>query len=189
MLFRSLPISGISRTPTATIAPTSNEKSSPASGNNAILELLRLLAHSVDSGFDFRLTRFEGGETLSQVPDRASAEIYCTPHQFEDFKRFFREFVVRHKREENFRLDPNGSSETGVRFLPESIFTCFMEVLNLFRVVEQELSVARDEALNPPVSTSHLGIVRQGSGAIDLLFDLRLVPSLAAADEIGRAHV
>jgi acetylornithine deacetylase/succinyl-diaminopimelate desuccinylase-like protein len=156
--------------------------SSPTAGSNAILELLRLLAHAVESGFDFRLTRLEGGETLSQVPDRASVDLYCTPHQFEDFKRFFSEFVLRHKREESFQLDPSGSSDTGVRFLPESIFSCFMEILNLFRVVEQEISVERDEALNPPVSTSHLGIVRQGTGAMDLLFDLRLVPQLAAAE-------
>jgi succinyl-diaminopimelate desuccinylase len=84
----------------------SAHSSYPHLGTNAIHGMIELLQRSVENGFDLRLTKIDGGETVNKVPDRAMAQFYLTSHQFEDFKRFFRELVRAENKERAFKVEP-----------------------------------------------------------------------------------
>ena len=43
----------------------------PHLGRNAILSALDFLQKASESGFEFRFTHFDGGDTINKVPDRA----------------------------------------------------------------------------------------------------------------------
>jgi acetylornithine deacetylase/succinyl-diaminopimelate desuccinylase-like protein len=93
------------------------------------------LKRSAEMGFDMHFTRVEGGDTVNKVPDRASIQFYLTSHQFEDFKRFFREVVKTEDKERAFRVELGGVGDTGVRFLPDPLFPCLQEVAAFFRTI------------------------------------------------------
>jgi acetylornithine deacetylase/succinyl-diaminopimelate desuccinylase-like protein len=168
----------------------------PHLGTNAILAMTDFLQRAADSGFELRFTQLDGGETVNKVPDRASAQFYLTSHQFEDFKRFFRE-VVRADAPaaadkggaapltKAFRVELGGIGDAGVRFLPEAIFPCLAEVIAFFRSMAADFEKVRDDSYNPAHSTMNFGKLRQGMSGIDLHFDLRLLPDLMA-DEIEK---
>ncbi len=65
----------------------------PEAGVNALLQAVDFIQATSDQGFDVQVTRLEGGESVNQIPDRARIEFYLTSHQFEDFKRYFREAI------------------------------------------------------------------------------------------------
>src|SRR4051812_35221710 len=104
----------------------------PHLGTNAVLQAVDFLRETTESGFELRFTKLEGGDTVNKVPDRASAEFYLTSHQFEDFKRFFRERVRAKGQEKAFRVELGGLGDMGVRFLPDGLFPCVTEVVALF---------------------------------------------------------
>lgn len=95
-------------------------------GRNALYELIELLRVTRDNGFEFRLRSLQGGGIESQVPDLADAEVYFSSHQFEDFKRFFREYLSQTGSEGLFDLELGGMGEAGLGFTPleavESVF-------------------------------------------------------------------
>jgi acetylornithine deacetylase/succinyl-diaminopimelate desuccinylase-like protein len=157
----------------------------PHLGVNAILGMTDFIQRAADNGFETRFTRLDGGETVNKVPDRASAQFYLTSHQFEDFKRFFREVVKADGKEKAFRVELGGVGDAGVRFLPETIFPCLAEVIAFFRSVAADFEKVKDASYNPAHSTVNFGKLRQGMSGIDLHFDLRLLPDLMA-DEIEK---
>ncbi len=157
----------------------------PHLGTNAILSMMEFLQKATDQGFELRYTRFEGGETVNKVADRAMAQFYLTSHQFEDFKRFFREFVKRENKEKAFRVELGGVGEAGVRFLPDALFPCFAEILGFFRGVTADFEKVKDAGYDPPFSTVNFGQLKPRAGGMDLHFDLRLLPDLVA-DEIQK---
>ena len=152
----------------------SAHSSYPHLGTNAILEALNFLKRASDAGFEFRFTQFDGGDTINKVPDRALMQFYLSSHQFEDFKRFFREA----NEGKNFRVDLGGIGDTGVRFLPDALYTCLMEVVEFFKTISRDFEKAKDETYNPPFSTINFGKLKQTPGGLTLHFDLRLLPDL-----------
>ena len=154
----------------------------PEGGKNAIFGLLDFLQRAVDSGFELRFTDFQGGDTVNKVPDSAAAKFFLTSHQLEDFKRFFREMVRVEGNEKAFRVELGGVGETGVRFLPDSVFGCISEIVGLFEKIAADLGKVTDESYSPPHSTVNFGKLTQRLGAIDLSFDVRLLPDLSLED-------
>jgi acetylornithine deacetylase/succinyl-diaminopimelate desuccinylase-like protein len=111
----------------------SAHSSQPAQGVNAILEAIDLVQEAAENGFELRFTKIEGGDASNKVPDRAFMEFYLTSHQFEDFKRFFREKAARKGGEKAFHVELGGLGDTGVRFLPDVVFPCIGEIIGIFR--------------------------------------------------------
>lgn len=150
----------------------------PHLGVNAVTQALDFIQHAVDNGFEIQFTRVDGGDTVNKVPDRATAEFYLTSHQFEDFKRFFRETVRAQGLEAAFRVELGGLGDTGVRFLPDTIFPCIIDSVGFFRELATELESKKDDSYDPPFSTVSLGKLIQKSGGIELFFDLRILPDV-----------
>jgi acetylornithine deacetylase/succinyl-diaminopimelate desuccinylase-like protein len=119
---------------------------------------------------------------VNKVPDQASVQFYVTSHQFEDFKRFFREVVRTENKERAYRVELGGVGDTGVRFLPDPLFPCLQEVSTFFRSVAADFEKVKDESYAPPYSTINFGKLRQLPGVIAMNFDLRLLPDLVTAD-------
>jgi acetylornithine deacetylase/succinyl-diaminopimelate desuccinylase-like protein len=148
----------------------------PHLGRNAILSALDFLKRASDAGFEFRFTHFNGGDTINKVPDRAAMQFYLSSHQFEDFKRFFREVSTATGLPAEFRVELGGIGDTGVRFLPDALHPCMMEVVELFQGMSRDFKKVADESFDPPHSTINFGRLQQLPGAVGLYFDLRLLP-------------
>jgi len=159
----------------------------PETGINAIQEAMGFLQRAGDNGFELRFTKFDGGDTVNKVPDKALMQFYLTSHQFEDFKRFFREVVRAEGKERGFRVELGGVGDTGVRFLPDVLFPCMMGISGFFQSIAADFAKVKDETYNPPHSTVCFGRLRQGISAVTLEFDARLLPDLVL-DEIEK-HV
>ena len=154
----------------------------PHLGTNAIYSVFDFLKRSHEAGFDMRFTRLDGGETVNKVPDRSTVQIYLTSHQFEDFKRFFREVVKSESKERAFRVELGGVGDTGVKFLPDPLFPCVQDVAEFFRGIASDFEKVKDETYDPAFSTVNLGMFRQNPGQIEMSFDLRLLPDLVVED-------
>jgi succinyl-diaminopimelate desuccinylase len=152
---------------------------SPELGNNAILQLSEFLHQATESGFEMRFTRVDGGDMANKVPDRAMAEFYLTSHQFEDFKRFFRETIKLQAKERAFRVELGGLGDMGVRFLPDAVFKSVTEVVGFFKTLSSEFGSAKDDSFSPPHPTVNLGLIKQKANSVELTFDLRLLPSVS----------
>lgn len=163
----------------------SSHGSQPHLGVNAIQAALDFLRLAAERGFEFRFTRMDGGDAVNKVPDKAMVQVYLTSHQFEDFKRFFREASKALGEGRNFRVELGGIGDTGVRFLPDTLFPCIRDVTDFFGTVAGDFAKVRDETYEPPHSTVSFGTLKQGLGSVALHFDLRLLPELLP-EEIER---
>jgi acetylornithine deacetylase/succinyl-diaminopimelate desuccinylase-like protein len=150
----------------------------PQLGINAIQEATAFLKRASDNGFEIRFTKFDGGEMVNKVPDRSLMQFYLTSHQFEDFKRFFREIVRAEGKERAFRVELGGVGDTGVRFLPDALFPCMLDVGAFFSSMSADFAKVRDDSYNPPHSTINFGRLRQGLSSVEMYFDTRLLPDL-----------
>lgn len=157
----------------------------PHLGTNAILASMGILKMAMERGFEFRFTKFEGGDSVNKVPDRAMVQFYLTSHQFEDFKRFFRESSKLEGSDAYFKVELGGVGDSGVRFLPDPLFPCIQEVSEFFQSMARDFEKVRDESYNPAHSTVNLGRLRQLPSGILMTFDLRLLPDLVP-DEIEK---
>ncbi len=162
---------------------TSAHGACPDEGLNAILLATDFLKGATENGFEVRFTKIEGGDTVNRVPDRALTEFYLTSHQFEDFKRYFRETVRSGGMEKHFRVELGGLGDMGVRFLPDPLFPCLIEVIGMFRKIAADLKSEQDDRFHPAHSTVSLGQVAQRLGGVDLFFDVRTV-SGASLDQL-----
>lgn len=149
----------------------------PHLGVNAVQSGMDFLRGATERGFEFRFTRFDGGDTVNKVPDKAFSQFYLTSHQFEDFKRFFRE-NSKLGDGRTFRVELGGIGDSGVRFLPDALFPCIQDVMGFFGSISNDFLKVTDESYNPSHSTVNLGKMKQGLGAITMHFDLRLLPDL-----------
>lgn len=154
----------------------SAHSSYPHLGTNAILQLSDFLARASEAGFEMRFTRFDGGDTVNKVPDHSLAQFYLNSHQFEDFKRFFRELLRTQGKERAFRVELGGVGDAGVRFLPQTIYGALQDVMRTLRELGTEMQIQQDATYDPPFSTLNIGRVKQRETAIDLFCDLRLLP-------------
>jgi acetylornithine deacetylase/succinyl-diaminopimelate desuccinylase-like protein len=159
----------------------------PHLGDSAILSAMDFLKRAGDAGFEVRFTKLDGGEAVNKVPDRALVQFYLTSHQLEDFKRFFRETVKATGREKSFRVELGGVGDSGVRFLPDALFPCLLDVVQFFRDLGKQWEQRSDEKFAPPYSTVNFGTLRQLLGGAELNFDVRLLPGVSL-DEIEK-HV
>lgn len=156
----------------------SAHSSYPHLGKNAILAAVDFLHRAVEGGFELRFTHLDGGDTINKVPDQATIQFYLTSHQFEDFKRFFRDNAKADGNERAFKIELGGVGDAGVRFLPDNLFACLNEVVALFKGLAEELGQRKDDTYDPAFSTINLGQMKQRMGGIETHFDLRLLPDL-----------
>ncbi len=156
----------------------SAHSSYPHLGTNAILTALDFLREATDAGFEFRFTQFDGGDTINKVPDRSDLQFYLSSHQFEDFKRFFREASEVEGSGRNFKVDLGGIGDMGVRFLPEAVYPCLSEIVEFFNKMGKDFVKVKDETYKPSHSTLNFGKLKQSPGGLTLHFDLRLLPDL-----------
>ncbi len=163
----------------------SAHSSYPHLGTNAILESVDFLHRALDQGFEMRFTRLDGGDTINKVPDHALTEFYLTSHQFEDFKRFFREVVKAEGKGKSFRVELGGVGDTGVKFLPDNLFPCLTDVAAFFKEIAVQAEKKKDDTYNPPFSTVNFGQLKQRLGGLDAHFDLRILPE-TSADEMDK---
>ncbi len=160
----------------------SAHSSYPHLGTNAILAAVEFLHRALDQGFEMRFTRVDGGDTVNKVPDHSVIQFYLTSHQFEDFKRFFREVVKTEGKERVFRVELGGVGDSGVRFLPDNLFPCLAEVVDFFKATFSELKKTTDATYDPAFSTVNFGQLKQRMGGIDMHFDIRLLPDVPPAE-------
>ncbi|NBU20039.1 M20/M25/M40 family metallo-hydrolase, partial [bacterium] len=133
-------------------------------------------------GFEMRFTQFQGGDTVNKVPDHAYVQFFLTSHQFEDFKRFFRETTKSEGKEKNFRVEYGGIVDSGVKFLPDPLYSCLIDIVEYINALSQDLANKKDESYDPAFSTVNFGKLKQRLGGIDLNFDLRLLPEISPKD-------
>lgn len=157
----------------------SAHSSYPHLGVNAILASVNFLHRAMDQGFEMRFTKLDGGDTVNKVPDHALTEFYLTSHQFEDFKRFFREVIKSERKERSFRVELGGVGDTGVRFLPDNLFPCLTDVVSFFKDLSSRLEKTTDDTYDPPFSTVNFGQLKQKMAGLELHFDLRLLPEIS----------
>ncbi len=151
----------------------------PEQGVNAILRLLEFIRVATEAGFDVRLTRCSGGDTVNKVPDQAEAEFFVTSHQLEDFKRFFTDYCRDSGLSDAFVAEFGGLGESGVQFLPEQVFQALCDSVGLFGQFSAELGAESDETFEPPHSTINFGQLRERPNVMELLFDVRLLPGVS----------
>lgn len=150
----------------------------PQQGINSIGLILDFLQGASSAGFEIRFTEIHGGDSKNKVPDRANCSFFLTSHQFEDFKRYFKEWTRTKGLENNFKAELGGLGDSGVRFLPENLFPCLMEVVDYFRTLSTEFRATQDPSYNPAHSTVNFAMLTQHPTRIDLHFDMRLLPDL-----------
>jgi acetylornithine deacetylase/succinyl-diaminopimelate desuccinylase-like protein len=160
----------------------SAHSSYPHLGVNAILSSVNFLHRAMDQGFEMRFTKLDGGDTVNKVPDHALTEFYLTSHQFEDFKRFFRDVIKAEGKERSFRVELGGVGDTGVKFLPDNLFPCLTDVVSFFRDLSGQLEKTKDDTYDPSFSTVNFGQLKQKMGGLELHFDLRLLPEISPAE-------
>jgi acetylornithine deacetylase/succinyl-diaminopimelate desuccinylase-like protein len=179
---------GFNRRATLVALGRSAHGASPDLGVNAILRLLEFIRMSEEAGFDLRITSCWGGDSVNKVPDKAGAEIFLTSHQLEDFRRFFSEYCENTELKDVFSIELGGLGEAGVQFLPEQVFQAVCDSVGLFGQLSAEFSERQDAAYDPPISTISFGQMRDRPGAIDLHFDLRLLPDMSPEDLEARVR-
>lgn len=151
----------------------------PQSDRNAILHLTHLINRAMDQGFEVKFCRFEGGYLSGQTPDSASAEFYLTSHQFEDFKRFFKEANQRaHMEEEHYQIELGGVGDLGISFLPDEVYQCFVEFNELLKRISTELEAKWNDSFQPPAPTICVNQIKTDAHQIEVRFDLRLLPDM-----------
>jgi succinyl-diaminopimelate desuccinylase len=154
----------------------------PHLGVNAIHQLMDLIRDSAEQGYEMKFVRFEGGETSNKVPDHAITEFYLTAHQFEDYKRFFRDLVTQTGMENAFRLETGGGEDVGIRFIPDSVFECTTRISDLFRRISLQFGKITDPTFNPAHSTVNFGQMKQTLGGLEMYLDLRILPDQSSED-------
>jgi acetylornithine deacetylase/succinyl-diaminopimelate desuccinylase-like protein len=158
----------------------------PEQGEHAVLHALALLENAIGEGFDLRFTAIEGGEWPSHVPDDCRVEFYTSPHQFEDFKIFFQTYAERAGRQDAFDLETGGLNESGVKFYPETLFPCMLDIFSSFSEVGHHLAAHQAIGMTPPSTTVHFSMIKQRLGGVDLHFDIRPVPGLGLLEVEAR---
>lgn len=136
-------------------------------GIDAINRLLNFLKSATDHGFEIKLTRLLGGDSVSQVADRAETEIFLTSHQLEDFKRFFREMETKSTPEDRLNIELGGVGDSGIRFLPDSLFSCVWDI------VKDLGDFCQKTAQDPQTSYLHINSIVQEPTRNRLIFDFR----------------
>lgn len=164
----------------------SAHSSYPHLGDNAILAVVDFLHRAMDQGFAMRFTRLDGGDTVNKVPDHALVQFYLTSHQFEDFKRYFREALRAGGRDKAFRVELGGVGDSGVGFLPEHLFPCVTDIVSFFKKLSSELAQTKDETFDPSFSTINFGKMKQKMGGLEMNFDLRLLPEIDSEKMQGK---
>lgn len=154
----------------------------PHLGKNAIHQLLDLIRDSSEQGYEMKFVRFEGGDSVNKVPDRALTEFYLTAHQFEDYKRFFRDLVSQTGMDAAFKLEAGGGDDVGIRFIPDSVFECASRISDYFRKISHQFSKITDTTFNPPHSTVNFGQMKQTLNGLELFMDLRILPDQSSDD-------
>ncbi|MCC7440159.1 MAG: M20/M25/M40 family metallo-hydrolase [Bdellovibrionales bacterium] len=149
----------------------------PDDSANALSQILKFIERANESGFETRHTLLSGGALLNQIPDRASAEFYLTSHQFEDFKRFFRDITSGEpEAPARFEIELGGLGDMGIGFLPEVLFESLLALAAFVKELAVGMADRKDEAYEVPNATTSLSTVRQSPNLTELYFDVRMLP-------------
>ncbi|MBN20474.1 MAG: hypothetical protein CL678_04225 [Bdellovibrionaceae bacterium] len=122
-------------------------------GENAIEQLFSFLEKAENSGFEFQLKEMKTPYYDRQIPDRADAELYLTSHQFEDFKRFFREFDSLPEMKGKFELEFGGLGDLGIQFIPEQVKEFTFEFRKYLSNLQKQLEREKISGFDPDFST------------------------------------
>lgn len=169
---------GFNRRVNLTVGGRIAHAAEPSRGTNAALILMSFLGDAMESGFEFRFSRFESGAAPGVTPDRAQVEMYLTTHQFEDFKRFFREKLETISSPATMSVEYGGLGDIGMTFIPEAVFPIILDVLSSTQSHFHELESTADEFFDPPTSTFSLRQVVNGPQKLELVFDVFLLPEM-----------
>src|SRR5690606_27726459 len=123
-----------------------------------------------------------GGEASNQMPESASAEFYLTSHQFEDFKRFFRDITQKLAVADSFRIELGGLGDTGIGFLPNNLFECLCELWESMRSITEMLGGTRSDDYEQPATTVNVSALTQLPNLTNLFFDVRMLPGMKMAE-------
>lgn len=146
----------------------------PHLGDNAIRRMLQVVEKIRAANFQMRFTRTLGGDAVNKVPDSAAIEFYLQSSSFDDFRRFYRDNLSQ----ENVRVEFGGLGETGVKFLPDSVFEVVEVVTQSLDRLQKEYLKETDDTFNPGTSTVNFGRISCRPGAVDMHFDIRLLPEV-----------
>jgi len=146
----------------------------PHLGENAIQKMLQVIEKIRAANFQMRFTRTLGGDAVNKVPDSAAIEFYLQSSSFDDFRRFYRDQLSQ----DNVRVEFGGLGESGVKFLPDSVFEVVEGINRAVVQVQTDFLTAQDETFNPKTSTINFGKIVCRPGAVDLSFDIRLLPEV-----------
>lgn len=155
-----------------------SHSAAPQEGNHALMNLIGFMQRSMDSGFEVQLSKIEGGNPVGQIPDYASSEFCLTSHQFEDFKRFFRDISKALPDPNLFQVEMGGVGDVGVAFLPDTIFPCLLDVIDSLREASGALEGDYQSDYNPPTSTIVINQIRHVIGGVEVLLDARTLPEI-----------
>lgn len=153
----------------------STHGSYPHLGDNAIKRMLSVVRKIREANFQIRLTKISGGDSVNKVPDTASVEFYIASSSFEDFKKFYRE----HLNQKEVNVEFGGLGESGMKFMPDNALESIEQVQDCLKQLEGTLLAASDETFNPATSTVNFGRISHRPGGIDMMFDIRLLPSVS----------
>lgn len=129
-----------------------SHSATPELGRSAFEILIELLQSLEREGFDFRVRNLETSRTENQLPDMSQAEIYFTTYQFEDFKKFFKDYVTRLGLERHFRAEIGGLGDVGIRFLPPQAIQCLFDLATWIKTLQSEWQSLKDESFSPQYS-------------------------------------
>ena len=145
----------------------------PESGQNAVVDLAEFLGRTRSAGFELRLTEIGGGQGMNQVPDRAFANAYLKSTQFEDFKDFYRQKADPSRNP----VELGGVGDQGVRFLPDSVLTCFLDLISFLTSTAGDYKSPSDPAFAPPFTTLSVTQLKQSASSLDLWVDGYSLPT------------
>jgi acetylornithine deacetylase/succinyl-diaminopimelate desuccinylase-like protein len=156
----------------------------PDAGVNALEETLRFLAKATESGFEIQISSLKGGHAFNQVPDEAVVEFYLTTHQFEDFKRFFRETSKNTALAGKavFEVEFGGLGDVGISFLPEMVFPCLLDIHKALCDHVIEFAEFKNEEFFPPHCTMNLSMIEQSFGRMGLIIDFQLLNEVSVQE-------
>ena len=183
---------GYNRSVTITAFGLGVDFSTPKNAIPAFDLLMDLLLQATEEGFDFQWSALDVRGASGTNPDLASARISLTSFQFEDFKQFLRNRIGSEDQARFYRIDFDGISEAGTRFIPNELIEVILELDFEWKNFLQILNQKADPRFQVQLSVGGLLKINQKpNGRLTVAFEVRFLPGNdpVKMDEIWKAVV
>lgn len=183
---------GYNRSVTITAFGLGVDFSTPKNAIPAFDLLMDLLLQATEEGFDFQWSALDVRGASGTNPDLASARISLTSFQFEDFKQFLRNRIGSEDQARFYRIDFDGISEAGTRFIPNELIEVILELDFEWKNFLQILNQKADPRFQVRESIGGLlKISQKPNGRLTVAFEVRFLPGNdpVKMDEIWKAVV